>query len=103
MVSRYAYEHKTEDLVAYIRTQVHDRKIIAPYVAVAVYYAMMTRRSTFEYSANTESLILEKVELVLQESRKAGVNTDEIMKKMNEKLVNQHFSSARAEGACMFR
>jgi hypothetical protein len=92
-VSRFTHEHRTEDLVAYIRTQVETRKLIAPYVAAAVYHAMVIRKTTFHYSADTEALIVEKVELVLQEGRDAGVNVDGIMKQMSERLVNQHFQS----------
>lgn len=90
-VSRFTHEHCTEDLLAHIRTQVEKRKLIAPFVAAAVYYAMLIRPSGFQYSADTESLIMEKVEVVLQEGREAGVNIDDIMKRMNEKLVDQHF------------
>lgn len=90
-VSRFTHAHCTEHLLAYIRTQVEKRKLIAPVVASAVYYAMLIRPPSFLYAADTESLILEKVELVLQEGRDAGVNVDDIMKQMNDRLVNQHF------------
>lgn len=90
-MSRFTHEHSTEHLVAYIRTQVEKRKLIAPFVAAAVYYAMIIRPSSFLYSADTESLIMEKVEVVLQEGRDAGVNVDDILKQMNDRLVSQHF------------
>lgn len=82
--------------MSFIRTQVVQRKLIAPFVAAAVYHAMIIRPTSFLYAADTESLIMEKVEIVLQEGRDAGVNVDDIMKQMNDRLVNQHFMEPAA-------
>jgi len=93
-VARFTQEHCTEDLRAFIRTEVEQREVSTTRVAAAVYFAMLTRPSSFLYAADTEALIMEKVEVILEKARqesKGDAAVDALMKEMNERLVNQHF------------